>query len=87
MQILLTSGYLFILRQPVWRGTRRMVESPKGRDARTLLVIITSFMTNKSILRGRIAASGSLVLIPVLIFALLAQHYLVRGLARGAVKG
>jgi multiple sugar transport system permease protein len=58
-----------------------------GRNARTLPVIITSFMTNKSILWGRIAASGSLVLIPVLIFALLAQRYLIRGLARGAVKG
>jgi len=58
-----------------------------GRNARTLPVIITSFMTNKSILWGRIAASGTLVLIPVLIFALLAQRYLVRGLARGAVKG
>lgn len=57
-----------------------------GRDARTLPVTITAFMTNKSVLWGRIAASGSLVLIPVLIFALLAQRYLVRGLARGAVK-
>jgi multiple sugar transport system permease protein len=57
-----------------------------GRESRTLPVIITSFMTNRSVLWGRIAASGSLVLIPVLIFALLAQRYLVRGLARGAVK-
>jgi len=58
-----------------------------GRDARTLPVTITSFMTNKAILWGRIAASGSLILVPVLIFALLAQRYLVRGLSRGAVKG
>ncbi len=58
-----------------------------GRDARTLPVTITSFMTNKAILWGRIAASGSLVLVPVLIFALLAQRYLVRGLSRGAIKG
>lgn len=57
-----------------------------GREARTLPVIITSFMTNRAVLWGRIAASGSLVLVPVLIFALLAQRYLVRGLARGAVK-
>jgi multiple sugar transport system permease protein len=57
-----------------------------GRDARTLPVTITSFMTNKAILWGRIAASGSLVMIPVLIFALLAQRYLIRGLSRGAVK-
>jgi len=58
-----------------------------GRDARTLPVSITSFMTNKAILWGRIAAAGSLVLLPVLIFALIAQRYLVRGLSRGAVKG
>ncbi|HEY3345282.1 MAG TPA: carbohydrate ABC transporter permease [Anaerolineaceae bacterium] len=58
-----------------------------GRDARTLPVTITSFMTNKAILWGRIAASGSLVLIPVLIFALFAQRYLIRGLSKGAVKG
>ncbi|HEX9014066.1 MAG TPA: carbohydrate ABC transporter permease [Anaerolineaceae bacterium] len=58
-----------------------------GRDARTLPVTITSFMTNKAILWGRIAASGSLVLVPVLIFALVAQRYLIRGLSKGAVKG
>jgi multiple sugar transport system permease protein len=58
-----------------------------GRDSRTLPVTITSYMTNKAILWGRIAASGSLVLIPVLIFALLAQRYLIRGLSRGSVKG
>lgn len=58
-----------------------------GRDARTLPVTITSFMTNKAILWGRIAASGSMVLIPVLIFALFTQRYLIRGLAKGAVKG
>jgi multiple sugar transport system permease protein len=58
-----------------------------GRNARTLPVIITSFMTNKSVLWGRIAASGTLVLIPVLIFALVAQRYLIRGLSKGAVKG
>lgn len=58
-----------------------------GRDARTLPVTITSFMTNRAILWGRIAAAGSLVLLPVLIFAIIAQRYLVRGLSRGAVKG
>lgn len=58
-----------------------------GRTSRTLPVTITSFMTNKAILWGRIAAAGSIVLVPVLIFALIAQRYLVRGLSRGAVKG
>jgi multiple sugar transport system permease protein len=58
-----------------------------GRNARTLPVTITSFMTNKAILWGRIAAAGSIILIPVLIFAIIAQRFLVRGLSRGAVKG
>jgi len=57
-----------------------------GRDARTLPVTITSFMSNKAILWARIASAGSLVLVPVLIFALIAQRYLIRGLSRGAVK-
>lgn len=58
-----------------------------GRDSRTLPVTITSYMTNKAILWGRIAAAGAIVLIPVLVFAILTQRYLVRGLAGGAVKG
>lgn len=58
-----------------------------GRESRTLPVTITSYMTNKAILWGRIAAAGSIVLIPVLVFAILTQRYLERGLAGGAVKG
>jgi len=58
-----------------------------GRGARTLPVMITSFMTTKAILWGRIAATGSLVLLPVLVFALIFQRYLIRGLAFGSVKG
>ena len=58
-----------------------------GRESRTLPVTITSYMTNKAILWGRIAAAGSIVLIPVLVFAMLTQRYLVRGLSGGAVKG
>lgn len=58
-----------------------------GRNARTLPVTITSYMTHRAILWGRIAAAGSLVLIPVLIFSLVAQRYLIRGLSGGAIKG
>lgn len=58
-----------------------------GRESRTLPVTITSYMTNKAILWGRIAAAGSIVVIPVLVFAVLTQRYLVRGLSGGAVKG
>ncbi|MFQ5812469.1 MAG: carbohydrate ABC transporter permease [Anaerolineae bacterium] len=58
-----------------------------GRNAKTVPVAITGFITNRDILWGRIAASGSVVLLPVLIFALSVQRYLVRGLSRGAIKG
>ena len=58
-----------------------------GRNAKTVPVAITGFITNRDILWGRIAASGTMVLFPVLIFALSVQRYLVRGLAKGAIKG
>lgn len=58
-----------------------------GRDSKTVPVAITGFITNRDILWGRIAASGSVVLLPVLAFALSVQRYLVRGLSKGAIKG
>jgi multiple sugar transport system permease protein len=58
-----------------------------GRDTRPLSVAITSFLTNRAIDWGRTAAAGSLILLPVLVFALFTQRYLVRGLSHGAVKG
>lgn len=58
-----------------------------GRNAKTVPVAITGFITNRDILWGRIAASGSVVLFPVLIFALSVQRYLARGLSKGAIKG
>jgi len=58
-----------------------------GRTSRTLPVMITSFMTNKAILWGRIGAAGSLVIFPVLFFTLFSQKYLIKGLTGGSVKG
>ena len=36
---------------------------------------------------GAIAAYGSLVIVPIVIFALLVNRYIVSGLTQGAVKG
>jgi multiple sugar transport system permease protein len=57
-----------------------------GRDAKTAPVAIVGFMTNKEIYWGRIAAAGTVVLIPVLAFGIVAHRHLVRGLVSGAGK-
>ncbi len=55
--------------------------------AKTLPVRIASFITDKGILWGDMSAMGTVIVLPVVIFALLTQRYLVRGLTAGAVKG
>ena len=55
--------------------------------AKTLPVRIASFITDKGILWGNMAAMGTVIVLPVAVFALLTQRYLVRGLTAGAVKG
>ena len=56
-------------------------------SAKTLPVRIASFITDKGILWGDMSAMGSVIVVPVMLFALLTQRYLVRGLTAGAVKG
>ncbi len=46
-----------------------------------------AFVTASGIQYGQIAAALILSIIPTLIFAILAQRYLVEGLSLGAVKG
>jgi multiple sugar transport system permease protein len=55
-----------------------------GRDAKTAPVAIVGFMTNREIYWGRMAAAGSVVLIPVLAFGVVVHRHLVRGLISGA---
>ncbi len=55
--------------------------------AKTLPVRIASFITDKGILWGDMSAMGTVIVVPVVLFALLTQRYLVRGLTAGAVKG
>jgi multiple sugar transport system permease protein len=49
-------------------------------------VAIVGFMTNKEIYWGRMAAAGTVVLVPVLAFGILAHRHLVRGLVSGSGK-
>jgi multiple sugar transport system permease protein len=55
--------------------------------AMTLPVGIAARVTQYEIRWGAMSAGGILAIVPVLIFAALAQRHLVRGLSFGSVKG
>jgi multiple sugar transport system permease protein len=56
-------------------------------NARTAPVAVVNFMNYEGWEWGKIAAGGSLVMAPILIFSLAVRRYLVSGLTAGAVKG
>ncbi|MGH9659468.1 MAG: carbohydrate ABC transporter permease [Bryobacteraceae bacterium] len=56
-------------------------------SAITLPVGIASRVTQYEIRWGAMSAAGVVAMLPVLVFAALAQRHLVRGLSMGAVKG
>lgn len=55
-------------------------------NARTAPVAIVNFIQYEGWEWGKIAAGGSLVMLPVILFTLLVRRYLVRGLTAGGVK-
>lgn len=58
-----------------------------GRDSRTLPNIATAFSSDRGVEWGMVMATGSLVLLPVIVMALIVQKHIVRGMTLGAVKG
>jgi multiple sugar transport system permease protein len=56
-------------------------------DAAVLSMTVASFVTDKGIYWGPMSATSLVMIVPMLLFALLVQRYLVRGLTLGAVKG
>lgn len=57
-----------------------------GKGAQTLPVAITSFLTYSGTDWGPLAAAGSIVMLPMLLFSFFVQKNFVRGLTMGAVK-
>ena len=55
--------------------------------AKTLPVVISAFMSDKYLDWGSMATMGTLMIVPIILFSLFSQKYLVRGLTFGAVKG
>lgn len=57
-----------------------------GNSTQTLPVGVTAFMADKVINWGEVSAMGVIMIIPVALFTLMVQKYLVKGLTMGAVK-
>ena len=57
-----------------------------GRDTATMPVAIPGMLTPQGTLWGQIAAVGTVITIPVLIFAIIVQKHMVAGMTMGAVK-
>ncbi len=57
------------------------------RKAMVLSIAVASFVTDKGILWGQMSAMSVVMIVPMLLFALFVQRYLIRGITLGAVKG
>ena len=55
-------------------------------NSRTIPTTVTFFLTVLGVIWGEMAAVGVVATIPILIFAILVQKYLIRGLTFGALK-
>lgn len=58
-----------------------------SENSRTLPVVVSGFVTDRGVMWGEMSAAGTLIALPAIAFALMAQKYIVRGLTMGAVKG
>ena len=47
---------------------------------------VASYVTDKGILWGQMAAMSIIMILPMIMFALFVQRYLVKGIMLGAVK-
>lgn len=56
-------------------------------DAMTAPVAVVNFMNYEGWEWGRIAAGGTMIMLPVLLFSFVVRRYLVHGLTGGAIKG
>jgi len=58
-----------------------------SRQAPTLPVMTAGFVTDQGVSWGIMMAAGAVIILPVLVFTLFVQRYLVSGLTSGALKG
>jgi multiple sugar transport system permease protein len=53
----------------------------------TAPVAVVNFMNYEGWEWGKIAAGGTMVMLPVVVFSIFVRKYLIRGLTAGAIKG
>jgi multiple sugar transport system permease protein len=70
-----------------WNDLLIALTLTSSKDAQTLPVGLTNFVTQYGIDWGPMSAAGVLMVIPTLIFVWFAQGLLVKGLISGAVRG
>jgi multiple sugar transport system permease protein len=70
-----------------WNDLLIALTLTSSKDAQTLPVALTNFVTQFGIDWGPMSAAGVLLVIPTLIFVWFAQGLLVKGLVAGAVRG
>ncbi|MGI6096796.1 MAG: carbohydrate ABC transporter permease [Dethiobacteria bacterium] len=56
-------------------------------SAMTVTVGVSSFWAQRGILWGPMSAAAAIAVIPMMIFAIILQKYIITGLSFGAVKG
>jgi multiple sugar transport system permease protein len=71
----------------MWRSAVPLGESTGPRSGNANPVGAAEFSQSfKQVLWGSLSAAGVLITLPVIVFALLTQRHLVKGLTAGAVK-
>jgi multiple sugar transport system permease protein len=60
--------------------------SVTSQNATTLPVLVSGFITDKGIALGQMSAVSVVIVLPIALFILATQRYLVRGLTLGAIK-
>lgn len=57
-----------------------------GSNTRTLPVLVNSFVSEKAVSWGVMSAAGVVTALPLVLFGLLIQRHLIRGLTAGSIK-
>jgi multiple sugar transport system permease protein len=63
-----------------------LAASVTTNNAKTLPIAVASYITEKGTLFGPLATLATVTMVPVVLFALFAQKYLIAGITQGAIK-